>query len=202
MSAFARSLAVVLVAVAARSPAAEKETPAAKGAGAANVAVAHLKNAQGQPVGEAILQETPNGVLVTLKLHGLPPGPHALHVHEHGRCDAPFESAGGHFNPTKKHHGYESAQGPHAGDLPNVFVAENGEAAAQLLARNVTLAKGKPNGLLTDDGTALVVHAKPDDYETDPAGAAGDRIACGTVQAAGVAAPKKGPAERPAAGTR
>jgi Cu-Zn family superoxide dismutase len=143
---------------------------------------ATLQSGRGEPVGEAVLSETPHGVLITATLHDLPPGEHGFHIHEHGRCIAPFESAGGHFNPKHARHGFRNAKGAHAGDLPNVIVPEDGKAKVEIMAYGVTLAKGKPSSLLDQDGTALVIHAGPDDYRTDPAGNSGDRLACGVVE--------------------
>jgi len=142
----------------------------------------HFQNADGQPIGEAILRETPSGVLITANLRDLPPGEHGFHVHEHGACLAPFKRAGGHFNPGRKSHGFENPQGPHAGDLPNIIVPEGGSVEVEVLAPRLALESGKPRSLMDDDGAALVVHSGPDDYSTDPAGDSGARIACGIVE--------------------
>jgi Cu-Zn family superoxide dismutase len=148
---------------------------------------ASLKDALGHPVGQVQLLQTPKGVLLTADLMGLPSGPHGFHIHETGKCDPPFKTAGGHFQvagaPAKKH-GYKSAAGSHAGDLVNVHIAENGSAQVELLLPDVALEKGAPNGLLDADGSSLVIHATADDYATDPAGNSGARIACGVVVAA------------------
>lgn len=145
-------------------------------------ATSELKNRDGQTVGRARLTETPNGVLLRVELERAPEGEHAFHIHQTGRCDAPsFESAGGHFNPGKAGHGFHDAKGPHAGDLPNIIVPSGGRLTFEYMADGVTLTGGKA-GLLDADGAALVMHAKPDDYRTDPAGAAGDRLACGVIQ--------------------
>lgn len=147
------------------------------------VAVAELINSEGAFVGIAILTELPEGVRIQLKAEGLPPGEHALHIHETGRCEPPdFRSAGGHFNPFGKAHGLENPKGPHAGDLPNVTVPENGSLDVDLVAGEVTLKPGAPHSLLDADGSALVIHAGPDDLTSDPAGNAGPRIACGVIQ--------------------
>lgn len=146
-----------------------------------NVAKAELKNAQGQSVGTATFRPAKEGVRVSVRLKDLPPGVHAIHIHEAGKCEPPaFTTAGGHLNPEQKHHGMQNPQGPHAGDLPNITVNAQGVVTTTLLARGVTLGN-EPNGLLRDGGTAIVVHAGPDDYKTDPAGNAGARIACGVV---------------------
>jgi superoxide dismutase, Cu-Zn family len=145
-------------------------------------ATAELRDREGQPIGRATLSETPNGVLIRLNLERAPAGERAFHIHQVGRCDPPgFESAGGHLNPTGAPHGFLQEKGPHAGDLPNVHVPKDGRLNVEMLARGVTLHAGK-NSLFDEDGSSLVLHAKPDDYRTDPAGAAGDRIACGVIQ--------------------
>jgi len=145
-------------------------------------AVAELRNPQGATVGEATLEEVEDGVRIRFEASDLPPGPHGFHIHETGDCTAPtFESAGGHFNPTNASHGLEDPDGPHLGDLPNIEVGVNGMVTVDVIARGVTLADTGETSLLAGDGTALVVHADPDDNVTDPAGNAGDRIACGVI---------------------
>ncbi|MBJ6759464.1 superoxide dismutase family protein [Myxococcaceae bacterium JPH2] len=153
----------------------KKDTPApAKG----ESAKASLKDAQGKDVGEVTLEQTPHGVLVKGSLKNLPEGEHAIHIHEVGKCDAPdFKTAGGHFNPEKKAHGILSPNGKHEGDLPNLHVGADGKVSFDFFAnQGLTVAS-----LFDADGSAFVVHAKQDDYHTDPAGDAGGRIACGVV---------------------
>jgi Cu-Zn family superoxide dismutase len=147
----------------------------------ARTARAELKNAEGKVVGEATLEQKGNDVVVRATFTGLPAGPRAFHVHEVGKCEPPFETAGGHFNPTGKKHGKDNPQGPHAGDLPTVQAAANGQAKVEATLRGVSL-DGGSKGLLDGDGAALVVHAAPDDNKSDPAGKAGDRIACGVIR--------------------
>lgn len=142
-----------------------------------------LKNNEDDNIGSAVLQEIDEGVRIKVDATHLTPGQHGFHIHETGSCEAPdFESAGGHFNPTDDDHGVESDNGPHAGDLPNIDVEENGEISDEFLAENVTLETGKDNSLLDEDGTALIIHADPDDNKSQPAGDAGDRIACGVIE--------------------
>lgn len=144
-------------------------------------AEAVLKDKDGKQVGVATLIETPEGVRVALTGYRLPPGGHGLHVHAVGRCDPPdFASAGAHFNPTGKQHGRMNPAGPHAGDLPNLVAAASGEAGLDITTKAFTLSPG-PSSLLGDKGTALVVHANPDDDKTDPTGNSGGRIACGLI---------------------
>jgi superoxide dismutase, Cu-Zn family len=145
-------------------------------------AKAELKKAGGESVGSVVLTGTPSGVLMQLNLTGLPPGEHGFHVHEVGSCQAPdFKSAGGHFNPTKKQHGFQQMTGHHSGDISNLTVAKDGTVKAEVFLEGVQLGGGDAS-LMKTNGTALVVHAKADDYKTDPSGDSGDRIACGVIQ--------------------
>jgi superoxide dismutase, Cu-Zn family len=144
-------------------------------------------NAERKAVGQANITDGPNGVIVALSLRekpaGIPPGAHGFHIHAVGKCEPPFKSAGDHFAPKKDGHGFLSNKGGHAGDLPNIHVPENGALRVEFFVPDVRLKTGK-NALLDEDGSALVIHAQADDYRTDPAGNAGDRIACGIIEAA------------------
>jgi Cu-Zn family superoxide dismutase len=148
----------------------------------AQTAKAALKTADGKDAGSVTLTQTPRGVLLALAVKGLPPGEHAFHVHAVGKCEPPFDSAGGHFNPDSKKHGVMSADGAHAGDMPNLHIPAGGELMVEVLNTSITLEKGKPNSVFDNDGSAIVIHAGKDDYSTDPTGNAGGRIACGVLQ--------------------
>jgi Cu-Zn family superoxide dismutase len=138
-----------------------------------------LVNSAGQPLGSVRMWETPGGVTFRINAAGLSHGIHGIHVHSVGRCEGPaFTSAGPHWNPAGKKHGFNNPAGPHGGDLPNVTVAANG-----VLQEAVTLPGASFASLLDADGAALVIHARADDYVTDPSGNSGDRIACGVISA-------------------
>ncbi|WP_235886132.1 superoxide dismutase family protein [Paenibacillus cymbidii] len=145
-------------------------------------AKANIINGKGETIGMAEFAETPAGVQIRLQVSGLTPGIHGFHIHAKGKCDIPdFKTAGDHFNPQMKKHGFHNPQGPHAGDLPNINVGSDGKATAEAIDKRVTLVRGKPNSLLNSEGTSLVIHADPDDYQTDPAGNSGARVACGVI---------------------
>ncbi len=139
-----------------------------------------LKDAHGATVGRVMLTDTPHGLLVRGSLIGVPRGTHAIHFHETGKCEPPFKTAGGHFNPGQKSHGMLDPAGPHAGDMPNLVVPKDGALEFEFFVQGLTLAPG-PTSLFDADGTAIVLHAKADDYRSQPAGDSGDRIACGAV---------------------
>jgi len=142
---------------------------------------AALKDKDGKDVGAATLIQTPDGVRIAVTGYRLPPGTHGLHIHAVADCKPPdFASAGAHFNPVGKQHGRLNPAGPHAGDLPNLVVADTGEAGLDITTKAVTLEPG-PASLLDGRGTSIVVHAAADDEKTDPTGNSGARIACGVV---------------------
>lgn len=140
---------------------------------------AELKDRDGRTVARAELADGAHGIVLTLRVDAAAPvGQHALHIHDTGTCTPPtFESAGGHFNPRRAQHGVLNAQGPHAGDLPNLHVLASG-ATLEMFVPNVAV-----KALLDGDRTALVLHGGIDDHRTDPAGGAGDRVACGVITA-------------------
>jgi Cu-Zn family superoxide dismutase len=149
--------------------------------GAAKTTEVKLKDAQGKSVGTITLSPQGAGVGLQLKLHGLPPGEHAIHFHAAPKCDGPdFKSAGPHFNPETKKHGLENPEGHHAGDMANFTVNASGKASGKFEDKDVTLTPGS-HSLFSNGGTAIVIHAKDDDMKTDPSGNSGDRIACGVI---------------------
>ena len=184
-------VALAVGAVCASSFALAQETRPADAVGAvmdkagAHAATATLLDAQGKDVGVATLTEIAGGgVKVNVAVKGLAAGEHGLHVHETGTCTAPdFKSAGAHWNPTGKKHGKDNPEGHHAGDIPNITVKDDGTGTADFTIAGATLAAGDLS-MMDKDGSSVVVHAKADDYKTDPSGDSGDRVACGIVKAA------------------
>lgn len=147
-----------------------------------------LKNSEGQDAGTVTLSQSHKGVRMKISLENLPVGDHGVHIHAVGLCTAPdFKSAGGHFNPTGKHHGFMNPDGHHAGDTPeSVTVGEDHKGEKVFVLSDVTLEPGQPNSLFQPNGLSVVVHEKADDEKTDPAGNAGNRIACGLIPSAPV----------------
>jgi Cu-Zn family superoxide dismutase len=151
-------------------------------ASAAPSATVTLRDAQGKAVGTATIAPGDGGVKISVSVSGVTPGLHGFHVHAVGKCEGPeFKSAGGHFNPATREHGLDNPKGSHAGDMPNLSVGPDGTGKGEFLARGATLEPGA-GSLFPDGGTALVLHAGPDDMKSDPAGNAGARIACGVIE--------------------
>lgn len=143
-----------------------------------------LKNSKGEPAGTAILRQKKDGVQVKVSVENIPFGEHGVHIHQNAACEGPdFKSAGGHFNPDSKQHGFQNASGHHAGDTPgNLSVGEDHRGSATWTLNAVTLQPGAPNSLFSNGGTSIVVHEKADDMKTDPSGNSGNRIACGIIK--------------------
>jgi len=145
-------------------------------------ATADLMSAGGRKIGTAALFDEKDKVRLVVDATGLDPGKHGIHFHAVGQCQDPaFTTAGPHFNPAGRKHGLDGADGPHAGDLPNLEADKDGRAHYDVTTDRVTLGPG-PASLFNADGTAVVIHAKEDDQKTDPAGNSGDRLACGVVR--------------------
>src|SRR3954454_4512365 len=168
--------------------------------------IADVTMANSTVVGTASFMQEAGGVHLKAQFKGLPPGDHGIHVHAVGKCDGPdFMTAGGHFNPTNHQHGLENPQGAHAGDMVNLKVGADGTATMDYMLKDASVTGGAGD-LFGPDGTALVIHAMPDDEMTDPSGNSGARIACGVIRHTGtapVAAPvaqaSPSPAAKPAA---
>jgi Cu-Zn family superoxide dismutase len=143
-----------------------------------------MRSGSGARYGILTLSRSVAGVRIDGALTGMPAGVHGIHFHQVGRCDPPeFTTAGPHLNPAGAAHGLENPRGPHAGDLPNVTANTAGQMVVDIATTRVTMDMDPRVGLFDRDGTALVIHADPDDQRTDPAGNSGARIACGVVRA-------------------
>ena len=148
------------------------------GAGGVPPVESMLRSESGQEVGRATLRERGEQIQVFVRVTGLPPGEHGLHLHAVGKCEAPgFQTAGAHYNPTNHRHGHLNPQGPHLGDLGNLHVAADGRGEKTVDLRGAEVRSGL-RALLAPEGRALVVHQGRDDETTDPTGNSGARIAC------------------------
>jgi Cu-Zn family superoxide dismutase len=148
---------------------------------AATAQSAQLMDAGGKAIGTVEMSEDASGLTLKVTAAGLPAGTHGVHLHEKGMCEGPkFESAGAHWNPMTKQHGRDNPMGAHLGDLANMDATDGAEATSTYQVAGVTMG-GTGNALADADGTSLVVHAKADDYKTDPSGNSGDRIACAVL---------------------
>lgn len=141
---------------------------------------AEIRDANGQTVGQATFTQGPYGLLVTAELTGLPAGVHAMHIHDVGRCEPPFTTAGAHYNPNGRQHGALSRNGYHAGDLPNFTAPATGTVRVDAITKDLQLGNG-PGTLFDADGSSIMIHSAADDYRSDPGGNAGTRIACGVI---------------------
>ncbi|TQR17297.1 superoxide dismutase family protein [Psychrobacillus soli] len=142
-----------------------------------------LINTEGKEIGQATLTEHAKGVHILLQAKDLTPGVKAIHFHETAICEKPeFTTAGAHFNPTHKEHGFQNPKGYHAGDLPNIEVDKDGTVELETVSQAVVLTAEKSNSLLDADGSAIIIHENADDYKTDPSGNSGNRIVCGEIK--------------------
>ncbi len=170
------SLAVALFGILALAACGGIEAPSEVGARATAI----LAGPDGDNMGTVTLTQGPNGVLISAEVIGLSPGAHGFHIHEMAACTPDFAAAGGHFNPNNQGHGFMTEGAPHPGDLPNIHAGEDGLARADYFTNAITLDDGPDNSIFDADGSAIIVHAKPDTYGDDPG--AGDRVACGVIK--------------------
>jgi Cu-Zn family superoxide dismutase len=143
---------------------------------------ADLRDAQGRTRARATAESSGDSLRVRVEAVGMSAGAYGAHLHTTGRCDAPgFESAGPHWNPTGQMHGKDNPKGMHKGDLPNLLVGTDGRGSFEYTIPNAGLSGMLPTALIDGDGAAVVIHASPDDFRTDPSGKSGARIACGVL---------------------
>lgn len=143
-------------------------------------ATAVIYDLAGARIGTATFADTQNGLLVSGTVSGLGRGAHGVHIHAVGKCDSPFITAGGHFDPDRKRHGFKNREGPHRGDLPNIDMPAAGTLKFEFLMPNVTV--NATNPLVGGDGSSIVFHTSGDDHITDPEGMSGSRLACGVIR--------------------
>ena len=144
-------------------------------------AMAQLVEPGGSTIGKAMFEQAPKGVLMYVEVTGLTPGAHGIHLHAKGACEPDFTAAGGHINPDGVAHGLRNPEGPDNGDLPLLYVGADGSAQAEFFTPRVSVSGGPAPALLDEDGSAVVIHAHPDDHITQPIGGAGGRVGCGVV---------------------
>lgn len=175
----------------AADPAATQPSPAAPTVARAPVgasATVPLRTAEGGDAGSVLIRQGSQGLVMRVEATGLTPGWHGIHLHQVGTCDGPgFQSAGGHVHAGSEDaptHGLLNDQSDDSGDLPNIWAGEDGRAVAEIFTPFARLADSGPGVHLLDaDGSAIVIHANPDDYQSQPIGGAGDRVACGVIAA-------------------
>jgi len=148
----------------------------------ANQAVATVNDRDGNAIAEVRLRETPNGVHLSAEFAAAPAGAHGFHIHETGACTGEFSSAGGHFNPDGRSHGFLVAAGPHLGDMPNVHIPESGALEVEYFLPEISMTAEGVTTLFDSDGAAIVLHQGTDDYRSQPSGAAGPRLGCGVIE--------------------
>lgn len=151
-------------------------------------AAAELESPGGDSIGTVAFRQAATGVLVMAEVRGLAPGGHAFIIHEVGACAPDFSAAGDHFNPTDTEHGFihsnwrrGEATGGHGGDLPNIYAASDGFARADFFTDGITLDSGLSHSVFDADGSAIVVHEKPDAYGEEESDT-GSRVACGVIR--------------------
>ena len=151
-------------------------------------AAATLESPSGDAMGTVTFRQVAAGVLVAVEARGLAPGGHAFIIHETGACTPDFDAAGDHFNPTDAEHGFihpnwsrGEATGGHGGDLPNIYAASDGSARADFFTEGITLDVGPRHSVFDDDGSAIIVHEKPDAYGEEESDT-GSRLACGVIR--------------------
>ena len=143
---------------------------------------ADIRDAGGRGRAQASATQIGGDVRLRIEALGIAPGAYGVHVHEIGRCDPPgFSSAGAHWNPGRRQHGKDNSQGMHRGDLPNLLVGTDGRGTFEITIPDAMVSGAGANALVDADGAAIVIHAAPDDYRTDPSGNSGARIACGVL---------------------
>ncbi len=149
----------------------------------APTALARLVDPEGEVIGKATFEQAPTGVLMYVEVTGLAPGAHGIHLHAVGACTPDFGAAAGHINPDGRAHGLRNPEGPDNGDLPLLHVGADGSARAEFFTSRVAISGGPAPALLDEDGSAVIVHAHPDDHYTQPIGGAGGRVGCGVIEA-------------------
>ena len=157
-------------------------SPAAAAGAVGDSATAVMQDTTGRNLGTLVLQNSGEGIVVRGRLTGLAPGAHGIHLHTTGRCEPDFEAAGGHWNPTNNPHGRPG--NGHLGDMENITVGADSTVLVSVQAGSGASLRGNaaPHALLDSDGAAVMVHAGADDYQSQPSGDSGARVACGVVQ--------------------